>query len=278
MTTFTTRQHFTTTEARTGTLNMSIDAVTAEQYTTEVTTRLAACLRKIGPPGEASEAQSYSASIKTHEEAASSELIKHAAQRLNTFDAVKKIICEHESDPITPLLEDTRDELLDVYVEAIIGRPKVASVLLRGVFEGLFTSLFYRQQAMSLNLWSSGTSFEMVHTFFNNKQHEFYKYYKRLFEDDRFKETYNIVGKDSKKPANMAFEEAERIYEILSNQVHKKSPNARNSLKSNTSRLVDDVFQIFLAFLEREEDISKIHSSAPVTYFDRVATRKNFNV
>jgi hypothetical protein len=194
-----------------------------------------------------------------------SDAINHGAAALSTFDTICPLIEDGDSD-IRYLLSDTRIELLDAYTMSCAGRHKTALILLRGVMEGLFTALYYRQQSISLNLWSSNTAFVFVHQFFEDR-HEFFKYFSRLFSDERFKRDHpNTSGKK-------VFEEASLLYELLSGQVHKKAESARKTLHGFEG-LVERIFRIFLTFLEREDDLPRLAFPSPLTFPGTVVEQK----
>lgn len=202
---------------------------------------------------------------------ASNPIIDHGIQAICCFDQIAPSI--HQQDPdIMHLLSETREELLDSYLAAALEREKIGYLLLRGVMEGLFTSLYYRQQAISLNLWASNTGFHMVHQFIEDK-HEFYKYYKNLFEDDRFKNDYPEIS------AKKVFEETKQLYDLLSNYIHKKSPSTKQN--AHFQDIVERVFRISLCFLEREVDLPQLTFPKSITYpqwsIDAAASSKKGN-
>lgn len=203
---------------------------------------------------------------------ASAETLKSSKwiDALRTFDRVAALVWGDialqgddaaEPDPdIREMLLDARDDLVEAALAAASGRKKSACSSLRGVMEGLFSALLYRQQAISLNLWAANISFHMVHSLFEER-HEFFKYYQRLFEDTRFTNQYS--GVDSKA----VFKEAARLYDTLSAHVHKKKAAARDLKEVTVEDLLERVFQIFLTFLEREDDLpAGLTFPSPLTF------------
>jgi hypothetical protein len=185
------------------------------------------------------------------------DVYQHGGRALATLDVIAPLV--HGGDAaIQEILDDAREDLVDTYFNAAAGKHKAACIALRGVMEGLFMSLFYRQQALSLSLWASSASFQMVHSLFENK-HEFSQYYRRLFKDHGFKKEYPGVSDTA------IFDEAEAIYKHLSRYVH-KSPVAARTVTSATEALVERVFKLFLTFLEREETLPALAFPAPATF------------
>jgi hypothetical protein len=186
-------------------------------------------------------------------------LVNHCSRALASFDAISVVIYVDNED-IKNLLSDTREELIDGYLAVLAGRSRMAFSMARGVMEGLFAALYYRQQSISLNLWASNKSFLMVHQMLDSK-HEFHMYYKQLFEDDGFKTQYAAVT------PKKVFEEAVELYDLLSCYVHKKSPSARSQLRVKFEDAIERVFRIALCFLEREENLpSPLCFPVPPTY------------
>jgi len=194
------------------------------------------------------------------------ELFEHGARALITLDALAPIM--HAGDPdVIELMNATREELQDAYMAVIAGRSKLGFAMLRGVMEGLLTTLYYRQQRISLNLWASGTSFHMVHQLLESN-HEFRLYYRRLFEDDRFKEEYPGVAH------KRIFEGAIKVYDDLSSYVHKKSRTVRSTLPSNFEEAVEQVFRVAICFLEREEQLPKLIFPTPASLAAQLSVGK----
>lgn len=189
-------------------------------------------------------------------------LVLHGNRALKTFDELMKLIAGQNVD-INGLLGDARSELLDAYMASLAERHQVSFALLRGVMEGLFSALFYRQQTMSLNLWSSGSTHHMVHQFLGDK-HEFYLYYKRLFEDERFTNQYKSFKYKS------VVEEANKLYDQLSCAVHKKSPALRGFTSSAFEISVERLFRVVVCLLEREEDVPILDFPDPPSFVDYI--------
>lgn len=191
-------------------------------------------------------------------DAGSDSLIQHGVQAIGAFDVLVELIAAGDPD-IKALLRDTRDELFDSYLAARSGRLRIAFAMLRGVMEGLFTSLYYRQQAISLNLWASNRNFVMVHNLLSG-DHEFRLYYKMLFDDEGFQRQYPRVV------AKHVFDEAIQVYDYLSTHIHKKKRTAECEVVADFTETLERVFQIFLCFLEREEEIASINFPKPLTF------------
>jgi hypothetical protein len=190
-------------------------------------------------------------------------LLEHADGIISTFDIISPLIHEEQSE-IIAMLREAREELIDFYVEAVASREKIALILLRGVMEGIFTSLYYRHQTMSLNLWAKNTGFHLTHHFFEEK-HEFYRYFKDLFEDERFTLQYPSV---KFKAINS---EANAVYEILSANIHKKF--IRNQAESKLTEVCERMFRIALTYLERECDLPQLPFPRPISYAEQKAVR-----
>ncbi|WP_126933426.1 hypothetical protein [Corallococcus sp. AB018] len=193
-------------------------------------------------------------------------LIKHGSQALQSFDAATALLSQGNSD-IQELLNDTRDELLDSYLGAALGRNRIAFVMLRGVMEGLFTALYYSQQLISLNLWASNKNFLMVHEMFAS-DHEFKLYFKNLFEDEGFKKQCPNTS------ASNIFDEAAAVYKLLSSHVHKKTTRARLETAQSFELSVERVFRIYFTFLEREEDLTGVSFPTPQTFSNASKPKK----
>lgn len=197
---------------------------------------------------------------------AHADLFEHAARALQCFDTLAPIM--HREDPdIVELLRDTREELLDAYLAFAAGRKKLGFIMLRGVMEGLLTTLYYRQQTISLNLWASGDAFEMVHQLLAG-DHEFRLYFKRLLQDERFTKEFPHVT------ANNVFDEAIDIYDKLSTFVHKKSRVVQATLPPSFEGYVEDVLRVTVCFLEREEELPKLTFPAPASIATVLLQRK----
>lgn len=185
-------------------------------------------------------------------------LVQHAATALETLDVMVDILAGDDLD-IRSLLQDTRENLCDSYLAAAAERRVVAFAMLRGVMEGLFTSLYYRQQAMSLYLWAGGKTFHMVHQLLDEK-HDFCVYFKALFDDDGFKQAYPNIS-----PKHI-LQEARDVYDCLCRFVHKKAPAASLG-PSSFEATVERVFRISLSFLEREDDLpTTLSFPTPLTF------------
>jgi hypothetical protein len=102
---------------------------------------------------------------------ASDRLALHGDKALQAFDSLTDLVAAENTD-IQDMLRETREELVDAYIASMMSRAKVACIMLRGVMEGLFTALFYRQQTISLNLWASNKQFVLVHQMFE-PNHDF---------------------------------------------------------------------------------------------------------
>jgi len=165
------------------------------------------------------------------------------------------------------ILDDSRNELLDAYVAALMERTQASFVLLRGVMEGLFSVLYYREQSISLQLWSAGKSFEMLHSMLE-PSHEFHKYFRYHFESERFKRDYPDLT------CNSIFSEADALYKTLSSFVHKKSSAVRGRLNDGFLVVVERVFRIFLAFADRIEDLPQLSFPAPRSFCELESVRK----
>lgn len=184
-------------------------------------------------------------------------IMTHGAKAIATLESISQILHDNDVD-VACILDDTRQELLHAYVEAQADRSSIAKVLLRGVFEGLFMALLYRQQKMSLRTWAQGAQFDMAHQLFDDK-HQFYIYYKMLFGDERYKQHYGNNAPSYKQ----IIEEAVSLYKTLSGSVHKK----RVRSEENFTTLVERLFRIALSFLEREEDLpSDLGFPTPLTF------------
>jgi len=205
-----------------------------------------------------SECQRTSESLNSSKGDAS--VLAHGSSALATMELISEVLHCGDED-IKRIVSDTRGELLGAYVEAYAGRNSVALILLRGVFEGIFTCLYYRQQAMSLRLWAAGEDFDMAHELLSEK-HVFYKYYKSLFSDERYKQDYGKYALPYKK----IVKEAVAVYKTLSNNIHKK----RTREPANFLALVERLFRISLVFIEREEEIPEsVLFPTPLTYSAR---------
>lgn len=165
------------------------------------------------------------------------------------------------------ILDDSRNELLDAYVAALTDRTQASFILLRGVMEGLFSVLFYREQSISLQLWAAGKSFEMLHSMLES-DHEFHKFFKHHFESERFKIEYPEVTSAS------IFREADDLYKVLSSFVHKKSSVVRGRIGSDFPVAVERVFRIFLAFAERIDDLPALGFPKPISFCQYEMARK----
>lgn len=179
-------------------------------------------------------------------------VVEITSSALTTLDVIGPLLHNNDENVIT-IWQDTRDELLDCAVAVVTRREKMLYVMMRGVMEGLFTSLYYREQGMSRTLWARGQNFVMTHQLFDER-HEFYQYFKPLFEDEAYKRRSGGIG------AKKIFAEASSLYGILSSYVHKK--RVRPRLNSVSTGLVDDfedvlqkVFRIALTFLDAVEDL-----------------------
>lgn len=182
---------------------------------------------------------------------------QHGGRALASLDLIAPVV--QGSDPaIQEILNDAREDLIEAYLSAAAGKPKAACIAVRGLMEGLFMSLYYRQQSLSLSLWASSASFQMVHSLFESK-HEFSQYYRRLFKDEGFRKKHPGVSDAA------IFEEAESVYKHLSRYVH-KSPVAARAVTSATEALIERVFKLFLTFLEREESLPALTFPAPLTF------------
>lgn len=188
---------------------------------------------------------------------AQADLFQHAARALECFDILAPIMHDGDQD-IAELLLDTREELQDAYLAVIAGRSKLGFIMLRGVMEGLLTTLFYRQQTISLNVWASGDSFHMVHQMLSG-QHEFRLYFKRLFEDERFRIEYPQVTHSN------VFDHATTLYDTLSSYVHKKSRGVQSNLPGSFEGNVESVLRVVVCFLEREEELPKLSFPSPAS-------------
>lgn len=184
-------------------------------------------------------------------------IVRHAIQALASFDVLAECIREEDSD-IESLLSAARADLLEAYALHRYGRLQTAFILLRGMYEGVLTSLLYRRQTISLALWARGKAFHLCHQLFEDK-HEFYKYYTCLFEDDRFKNDYPEVN-----PKHI-LKEGNDIYADLSNAVHKKRSQSATPASAFTD-MVERVFRITYQFAEREIDLPEVTFPSPVTY------------
>lgn len=191
-----------------------------------------------------------------------SKLIKYFTPVLEAFDKIASSMCNDDHD-IKFLLDDTRNDLVNSIQCASMGLQRPALVMLRGVLEGFLTTLYYREQGISLSLWVNGKSYVMAHQLIDPK-HEFYIYFMRLFNDDGFKKDYPQIA------AKCCFEKAKELYDTLSSEVHKK--RTRHSITENSFldlylKYLNEVFQLCLAFLERVEDLpEELKYPKPLTF------------
>lgn len=188
----------------------------------------------------------------------STKIVDHGAQALLTVDALIQILASDDSD-IREILDDTKQDLVSSYIAYASGRGNTAFLCLRGAMEGMITALYYRQQKISLNLWSGGTIFHLTHELIDNK-HEFFKYYNSLLCDEAFSRQYpNITPK-------AVFGEIESLYKDLSGFIHKKSSLTKKKLPTDFLDSVERVFRAILCLLEREDDLPTLCFPQPATF------------
>ncbi len=181
---------------------------------------------------------------------------------IDTFDLLRECVC-HEDIDVEYLWDDTRNDLVNAIQCAVVGLKRPSLIMLRGVLEGVLTTLFYREQGISLSLWADNKSFVMAHQLLE-PSHEFYKYFIRFFKDERFAFDYPNV------PYRCCLEKAEKLYSELSNSVHKKKMPEVSRVEDfiDYFRLkISEVLQICIAFLERVEELpDALVFPVPLTY------------
>jgi len=181
---------------------------------------------------------------------------------IDAFDILKDCVCHNDTD-VEYLWEDTRNDLVNSIQCAIVGLKRPSLIMLRGVLEGVLTTLFYREQSISLALWADNKCFIMAHQLLE-PCHEFYRYFIRFFKDERFSLQYPNI------PPKCCLERAEKLYSELSNSVHKKrAPEAFHveDYIEYFNRKMTEVLQLSLSFLERIEDLpSALKFPVPLTY------------
>lgn len=188
---------------------------------------------------------------------APAELLDHGNKALSCFDAVRSLLVEEDS-PVSEILSDSRLELLDAYVAAISDRAS-SLMLLRGVMEGLFAALYYREQILSQHLWAAGKSFEMLHSMLEG-QHPFRLFYKLHFESERFlRERPGVKG-------TKIFAEAVELYDDLSCFVHKNTAATRAAKLGVFTDTVERIFRVFFTFLERTDELPDMQFPIPMTF------------
>lgn len=185
-------------------------------------------------------------------------LTAHGDEAIRTLHLVVPVIAAGNAD-IGDLILDSIDDLHDAYLSIAQGRIRAGFAALRGVMEGIFTALYYRQQSISLRLWVTGKSFNMVHQFLDPK-HEFHQYYRQLFEDEGFKRLHPKVT------YKRVFEEADNIYDLLSGYVHKKGRSVQQTFSRNFEEVVERVLRISLTFLDTEDELPTLSFPSPPTF------------